>query len=106
MPQTDSPGQNMELNRQDLGRDHLENTAHAKDDAVLARLGKKPVLKVNHSGPRVPAWFHRLRKSEKFRVHGHLELRMYGNHHMGSVLVVSPGPNGIVSSGSITNLRY
>lgn len=88
----------MELNRQGLRRDHLQNTAHAKDDAVLARLGKKPVLKVNHYGPRVPAWFHRLKKSEKLWVHSYLELRMYGNHHMGSVLVVGPGPKKIGSS--------
>lgn len=45
----------MELNRQDLEGDHLRKATHANDDAVLARLGKKPVLKVNHSDPQVPA---------------------------------------------------
>lgn len=51
MSQTDSPGQVMELNGHDLEREHPRNAAHANDDAVLVRLGKKPVLKVNHSGP-------------------------------------------------------
>lgn len=43
----------------------------------------------------IPVWIYRLSEPEKLRLYSHLELRLYSDHHMGSLLVVSPNPNTV-----------